>query len=369
MKATMDENQEELKPFFEDAEDNIKKISSSYGSYTKLLNNIVSSYSDILKLKSKFGKEDDIHGLNKIVDAVLTQLPFSMSRAIQKMPNIKDDELSSIQKQFDIYTDILNDAIKSYKKIIKFKQKLEKETKANAASIVISLSDIPKEMVRGISETFVNLDSKGLSKNILMFGPMMVDYYNGMKMLFDVYDKAPKDTSKYDNVINAVKGINVEISKVKNTSQFRTETQDVSKFTRSINTLDVAKAQTMTNLITALDQMARRLGGLDKLTNTLANKLAVVLDKLVRELKISAKTINQADEMQKKRHAAIKDSISKISTLLNKPVEVNVKQVQDTENPNMQYSDTSTGNGQNSAERDETPAGDNPLNSKTQSTE
>lgn len=366
MKATMDENQEELRPFFEDAEDNIKKISSSYSFYTKLLNNIVSSYSNILKLKSKFGKEDDIHGLNKIVDAVLTQLPFSMSRAIQKMPNIKDDELSSIQNQFDIYTDILNDAIKSYKKIIKFKQKLEKETKDNAASIVISLSDIPKEMVRGISETFVHLDSKGLSKNILMFGPMMVDYYNGMKMLFDVYDKAPKDTSKYDNVINAVKGINVEISKVKNTSQFRTETQDVSKFTRSINTLDVSKAQTMTNLITALDQMARRLGGLDKLTNTLANKLAVVLDKLVRELKISAKTINQADEMQKKRHAAIKDSISKISTLLNKPVEVNVKQVQDTENSNMQYSDTSTGNGQNSAERDETPAGGNPLNSQTQ---
>lgn len=365
MKATMDENQEELKPFFEDAEDNIKNISSSYSSYTKLLNNIVSSYSDILKLKSKFGKEDDIHGLNKIVDAVLTQLPFSMSRAIQKMPNIKDDELSSIQGQFDIYTDILNDAIKSYKKIIKFKQKLEKETKDNAASIVISLSDIPKEMVRGISETFAYLDTKNLSKNILMFGPMMVDYYNGMKMLFDVYDEAPKDTSKYDNVINAVKGINVEISKVKNTSQFRTETQDVSKFIRSINTLDVAKAQTMTNLITALDQMARRLGGLDKLTNTLANKLAVVLDKLVRELKISAKTINQADEMQKKRHAAIKDSISKISTLLNKPVEVNVKQVQDTENSNMQHSDTSTGGGQNSAERDETQAGDNPLNSKT----
>lgn len=365
MKATMDENQEELKPFFEDAEDNIKKISSSYSSYTKLLNNIVSSYSDILKLKSKFGKEDDIHGLNKIVDAVLTQLPFSMSRAIQKMPNIKDDELSSIQKQFDIYTDILNDAIKSYKKIIKFKHKLEKETKDNAASIVISLSDIPKEMVKGISETFVDLDSKDLSKNILMFGPMMEDYYNGMKMLFEVYDKAPKDTSKYDNIINAVKGINVEIGKVKNIPQFRAETQDVSKFIRSINTLDVAKAQTMTNLITALDQMARRLGGLDKLTNTLSNKLAVVLDKLVRELKISAKTINQADEMQKKRHAAIKDSISKISTLLNKPVEVNVKQVQDTENSTMQYSDTSTGNGQNSAERDETPAGDNPLNSKT----
>ena len=230
-------------------------------------------------------------------------------------------------------------------------------------------------MNKGIDKMFESItsinkiDDNLMNKLLNDFQGAMMQYNMGMSELFEVYDKAPKDTSKYDNVINAVKGINVEISKVKNTSQFRTETQDVSKFTRSINTLDVAKAQTMTNLITALDQMARRLGGLDKLTNTLANKLAVVLDKLVRELKISAKTINQADEMQKKRHAAIKDSISKISTLLNKPVEVNVKQVQDTENSNMQYSDTSTGNGQNSAERDETPAGDNPLNSKTQSTE
>lgn len=368
MKATMDKNQEELKPFFENAKDNAKKISSSYSSYTKLLNNIVSSYDDILKLKSKFGKKDDIHGLNKIVDAILTQLPFSMSRAIQKMPNLKDDEFSDIQKQFNAYTNILNDAIRSYEKINKFKQKLEKETKDKTANIVISLSDIPKEMVKGISETFEHLNSKNLSESMLTFGPMMKDYYDGMKMLFDVYNEAPKDTSKYDNVINAVKGINVEISRVKNTSQFRTETRDVSSFTKSINTLDMAKAQTMTNLITALDQMARRLGGLDKLTNTLANKLAVVLDKLVRELKISAKTINQADEMQKKRHAAIKDSISKISTLLNKPVEVNVKQVQDTENSNMQYGDTSTP-GQNTSDRSETPAGGNPLNSQTQSKE
>ena len=99
--------------------------------------------------------------------------------------------------------------------------------------------------------------------------------------------------------------------------------------------------------------MASRLGGLDKLTNALANKLAVVLDKLVRELQISAKTIDKADQMQKKRHEAIKESITKISTLLNKPVEVNVKQVQqdpmgedptalqDTTNNTSNKSDTS----------------------------
>lgn len=329
MKASMEDNGKDLKPFFEDAEDISKKISSSYGAYIKILNKTIDSYSDILELSSKFTKDQSIHDLNKILDSILTQLPFSMSRAIQKMPKMKDNEISSISKYFGIYLDILNDAIDSYKKINKFKEKLEKETKEKASSIVISLSDIPKQMMRGISDTFNLMSTKNLSEGIMTFGPLMMAYKSGMSMLFDVYDEAPKDTVKYDNVINAVKGINVEIANVKNTSAFKTETEDVSKFTKSINTLDLSRAQTMTNLVTALDQMARRLGGLDKLTNTLANKLAVVLDKLVRELQISAKTINKADEMQKKRHEAIKNSITTISTLLNKPVEVNVKQVQE----------------------------------------
>ena len=308
--------------------------------------------------------------LGRSIARMIATIPHAFTYAYNNNKDIisNTDTVNQISEAFVMFNDSINRMTRVYNKILGLKKKITVDDKLSFEGSIGAMNKGIDKMFESI--TYINkIDDNLINKLLNDFQGAMMQYNMGMSELFDVYDKAPKDTSKYDNVINAVKGINVEISKVKNTSQFRTETQDVSKFTRSINTLDVAKAQTMTNLITALDQMARRLGGLDKLTNTLANKLAVVLDKLVRELKISAKTINQADEMQKKRHAAIKDSISKISTLLNKPVEVNVKQVQDTENPNMQYSDTSTGNGQNSAERDETPAGDNPLNSKTQSTE
>ena len=369
VKSCFDEKTNKIKTIYEDISwtEDVKEAFNNYSDVIKICDN---SYTNILKLLSKFDKNIDMGVLGRSIARMVATIPHAFTSAYNNNKAIisNTDTVNQISEAFEMFNDAINRMTRVYNKILGLKKKITVDDKLSfEGSIGVMNKGIDKmfESITSINKIDDNLVNKLLND----FQGAMMQYNMGMSELFDVYDKAPKDTSKYDNVINAVKGINVEISKVKNTSQFRTETQDVSKFTRSINTLDVAKAQTMTNLITALDQMARRLGGLDKLTNTLANKLAVVLDKLVRELKISAKTINQADEMQKKRHAAIKDSISKISTLLNKPVEVNVKQVQDTENPNMQYSDTSTGNGQNSAERDETPAGDNPLNSKTQSSE
>ena len=369
VKSCFDEKTNKIKTIYEDISwtEDVKEAFSNYGDVIKICDN---SYTNILKLLSKFDKNIDMGVLGRSISRMIATIPLAFTSAYNNNKAIisNTDTVNQISEAFEMFNDSINRMTRVYNKILGLKKKITVDDKLSFEGSIDAMNKGIDKMFESI--TSINKIDDNLM-NILLndFQGAMMQYNMGMSELFEVYDKAPKDTSKYDNVINAVKGINVEISKVKNTSQFKTETQDVSKFTRSINTLDVAKAQTMTNLITALDQMARRLGGLDKLTNTLANKLAVVLDKLVRELKISAKTINQADEMQKKRHAAIKDSISKISTLLNKPVEVNVKQVQDTENSNMQYSDTSTGNGQNTAERDETQAGDNPLNSKTQSSE
>ena len=364
VKSCFNEKTNKIKTIYEDISwtEDVKEAFNNYGDVIKICGN---SYTNILKLLSKFDKNIDMGVLGRSISRMIATIPHAFTYAYNNNKAIisNTDTVNQISEAFEMFDDAISRMARVYNKIIGLK-KITVDDKLSFEGSIGTMNKGIDKMFESI--TSINkIDDNLMNKLLNNFQGAMIQYNMGMSELFDIYEKAPKDMSKYDNVINAVKGINVEISKVKNTSQFRTETQDVSKFTRSINTLDVAKAQTMTNLITALDKMARRLGGLDKLTNTLANKLAVVLDKLVRELKISAKTINQADEMQKKRHAAIKDSISKISTLLNKPVEVNVKQVQDTENSNMQYSDTSTP-GQNSAERDETPAGGNPLNSQTQ---
>lgn len=319
----------ELKPFFEDSEENIEKIGNSYKAYVSLIESIVKPYTSIFDLYKSMGDYNkDWENIKVMIDGMFVQLPFSIQRGINKMPvfdkESKRKSIDEVKEEYQKYIEIISTCINAYSDISKFKEKIIDASKYEIS--ITSLSEIPSEMISQISSMFTKYANAKLNEAIKDFSPSMRRYREGMFMLFDVYNEAPKSKDKYMNVLNTVKGINTEIANISNTEAFKTETEDVSKFTKSINSLDLTRTQAMTSLVNALNAMATKLGGLDKLTDALANKLALVLDKLVAELKLSAKTINKADEIQQKRHAAIKKSILEISTLINKPVEVVVQQ-------------------------------------------
>lgn len=327
--ATEDGQGKELKPFFEDSKDNIKKIGNSYKAYISLIESIVKPYTSIFDLYKSMGDYNkDWENIKVMIDGMLVQLPFSIQRGINKMPvfdkESKRKSIDKVKEEYQKYIEIISTCINAYSDISKFKEKIIDASKDEIS--ITSLSKIPSEMISQISSMFTKYANAKLNEAIKDFSPSMRRYREGMFMLFDVYNEAPKSKDKYMNVLNTVKGINTEIANISNTEAFKTETEDVSKFTKSINSLDLTRTQAMTSLVNALNAMATKLGGLDKLTDALANKLALVLDKLVAELKLSAKTINKADEIQQKRHVAIKKSILEISTLINKPVEVVVQQ-------------------------------------------
>lgn len=327
--ATEDGQGKELKPFFEDSEENIEKIGNSYKAYVSLIESIVKPYTSIFDLYKSMGDYNkDWENIKVMIDGMFVQLPFSIQRGINKMPvfdkESKRKSIDEVKEEYQKYIEIISTCINAYSDISKFKEKIIDASKDEIS--ITSLSEIPSEMISQISSMFTTYANAKLNEAIKDFSPSMRRYREGMFMLFDVYNEAPKNKDKYMNVLNTVKGINTEIANISNTEAFKTETEDVSKFTKSINSLDLTRTQAMTSLVNALNVMATKLGGLDKLTDALANKLALVLDKLVAELKLSAKTINKADEIQQKRHAAIKKSILEISTLINKPVEVVVQQ-------------------------------------------
>lgn len=319
----------ELKPFFKDSKENIKNIGNSYNAYVSLIESIVKPYTSIFDLYKSMGDYNkDWENIKVMIDGMFVQLPFSIQRGINKMPvfdkESKRKSIDEVKEEYQKYIEIISTCINAYSDISKFKEKIIDTSKDEIS--ITSLSEIPSEMISQISSMFTKYANAKLNEAIKDFSPSMRRYREGMFMLFDVYNEAPKSKDKYMNVLNTVKGINTEIANISNTEAFKTETEDVSKFTKSINSLDLTRTQAMTSLVNALNVMATKLGGLDKLTDALANKLALVLDKLVAELKLSAKTINKADEIQQKRHAAIKKSILEISTLINKPVEVVVQQ-------------------------------------------
>lgn len=355
-KATMDKDGD-LLDMFDDEAIYKDKIGPAYSKYTSLLNGAIDSYNKINELINNFSDKTNIHQLNKIVDTVITQIPFSIKRGIDKMSGIDLKTEEALGTRFGYYKTTLSTAIEVYKEINKFREDiLNNQIKEIEENPIVGLNVLQTAMLSGITEALNKFDIKMIS-NIQAFAATMNIYKIGMQSLFDVYNSAPEDQSKYVWTADAIKKVNLEIANTKNSLEFRNETKDISKFTKSINDLDVSKLSQFTSLVVALDKMAQRLGGLDKLTNTLANQLAVVLDKLVKELNESAKTIKVADEMQKKRHATIKESIKTIGDMLNRPVEVKVAQVDAKDLVNDQGGYDNGGTPANDSDPDTTPSG------------
>lgn len=334
-------NGTDLKEMFNDA-DKIETIKLAFDTYTNIISTITNVYSKAGEAFKKLGQkpEEEMHKVGKFIWYGVRQLQQTFASATYfqnaKLGGINEDmvtQMDNLKSIFDKYKDSINEIFEIYTEAGKLSKNLasiiiERKTKDDESTNVIdTISNEINRMITGTMTNLRSVDARIMTMTTRSFQSSMEAYNKGMKVLFDVYNSAPEDMRKYDNVIKAIKRVNFQIESVGNTDNFKAETYEMSMFTHSINSINTQKAHTMQDLITAIEQMAVRLGGLDKLTDALANKLAVVLDKLVRELKESAKTINKADEMQKKRQDAIKKSITTINQLMAKPINVEVKQL------------------------------------------
>lgn len=365
---------DELLPMFDDA-DNIETLKSAFDTYTNIISAITKVYSKASDDFKKLGQkpEEEMHKVGKFIWYAVRQLQQTFASATYyqnaKLGGISDDmvtQMDNLKSIFEKYKDSVNEIFEVYTEAGKLSKNLasvmieEKSNDDTSTGIIDAISSKINRMITGTMTNLRSIDARIMTMTTKSFQTSMEAYNRGMKVLFDVYNSAPEDMRKYDNVINAIKRVNFQIESVGNTDNFKAETYEMSMFTHSINSINIQKAHTMQDLITAIEQMAVRLGGLDKLTDALANKLAVVLDKLVRELKESAKTINKADEMQKKRQDAIKKSITTINQLMSKPINVEVKQLpMDNQNP---------GGGALPSPEGQKPTSDNPPAGNTSDT-
>ena len=107
---------------------------------------------------------------------------------------------------------------------------------------------------------------------------------------------------------------------------FSQHEQILSKYVKSINTIDIKKVNSLTNLINSMNILAFKMGNIDKLTKVLADQISTVLKKLTEQLAIAAQTIKDAEKLQKFRENSIRKSINEISNLLAQTMKVEISQ-------------------------------------------
>ena len=119
----------------------------------------------------------------------------------------------------------------------------------------------------------------------------------------------------------------------------------LEKFIKSVNTIKLLNMSSLNKFVTSLNQLANKMGNLDKLTEAIANKLSKVLEKLVERLVHAEQTIIKADEIQKRRHELIQKSVKEVSELMKQPMTIEVQAMSNSSAEATPGADSST-NGQ-----------------------
>lgn len=133
----------------------------------------------------------------------------------------------------------------------------------------------------------------------------------------------------YNIMITGLDGLITKIATIPKEDNFKTHVELLERYVKAINKIDLSRIISLNNLGITLNTLATKMGNLDKLTESLANKLAIVLNRLVAELKHAEKTIDNAKKLQEKRHKLIKEATDEVKSIMNQKMLVEIKQVQD----------------------------------------
>ena len=109
-------------------------------------------------------------------------------------------------------------------------------------------------------------------------------------------------------------------------TNFSGQTAQVDKFVKVVNSVKLANLQNLNTFVKSLNELARRMGNLDKLTDAISNRLSVVLKELVNRLIESKKTIELSNVMHEERKKFINNSVQTIREIMNKPMVVEIVQ-------------------------------------------
>lgn len=229
---------------------------------------------------------------------------------ITTIPNVIDelskDSIISNPKQFEKSTNKILDTYKHVQNLL-----------STCIGVYVDAYERTKDIV---AEDLHN-------KIITLLVSIPTDINNQLVNLPDI------DKNKLNNSLESLKGIREQIEDAVKLENYSQRIDDFNNYIKTVNDLDITKADKLVSLMDAMNRMASNLGNLEKFTDVLANKVTTVMSHVATSLDNSAKTINTAKKLQEDRHDKIKDALKQLRDLMNKPLKVDVTHQQD-ENSN-----------------------------------
>lgn len=314
-----------------------ENMKTSYSKFSDVIEEIIGSYDSINKIEYDDKKINSMKHTIKLMILSLCNvitdkdiLNLLDSEIFKNNKKSDKNKLSVIASAFEEFNEIIEEVSTAYDSINKSLSNLG--VKDNDTTVITTITSNLNTMISKLSES-ITLNTISLdAEKVNSFSANVSSFYSSIETLTRAYKLIPDDLSNYDNVVKAMGGINSKITEIPNLDQFNAEQKALENYVITLNNLDLTKVQTLSNLMSVMNELATKLGSLDKFTNVLNNKISATLNNLASQIKTSGDIINKADELQKKRHEAIKASIKEIQDIMDKKliVEVNHNEIQST---------------------------------------
>jgi len=343
----------EINTTFKAAKSYIKELETLFKEekFVNRLTQIIVNIGTILGLFNGMNNFDKIflgenNGLNSFSE--LDNIMFTTGFEEGNFTENKDIEyeIKKLTSKLSLYTDFINDVLV---KLINVGDLTN--------SMQITDYSVVNETVMGFFGAISLIESQvsgSNSDNVAVISEMISGYANALNELIDTSIKAAGvQKGTFDSLVNGIISINISLNSIniRSYALFKLQNVELAKFVKTINAIQPKNITNLNKFVTSLNELAKRLGNLDKLTDAIANRLSVVLEELVSQLVHAETTIMEADKIQERRHELIKDAVAEVSTLMQQPMVVEVQNVSSasTETPSNDSSNNSSNSSSNSS--------------------
>jgi len=313
--------------------DNEDKLIDSFNSSSRIINNLFENIVEINKqfdkvgnikvneikksmqdIKSIIDEFDDLFNMNKTIESKASSLSLNIAGFTLGGVSLRNtkNNLRSLEDEYSLIQKKLNLIINISKKTIQLGELQSSFGIDQYENIFYGISLLYKSIMNSENVTMVQIRRLSLIKNVIR------------QLLNDVYDAPPFELFKI--LADGIEYIYSVTAKIQSIANFKTHTEWLQKYIKSINELNEINLSSLIEFVTAVDKLSQRLGDLDKLTDAIGNKLAAVLYELVNELHKADVSINNAHKLQEKRKQLIQESLDKVRGLMSQHMIVEISQ-------------------------------------------
>ena len=315
----------DLKKAIEGIVDASKELNKLYTSVSTLQDTITSNKKNTDAFIRKIAVNDSKEQQYAIVNSLMA-ITAVFSAVVD---NVDKEELSSnasdiktIAKDVDTFTDGFGDILKSLTKAMQSTNSFVSVDRSALGNLQAVLNEYKNSMLKMVT-VFKGIGSASMRD--------IADTTMYQDRAFNLLIRTAQNASNaggggYSILAKGILEIAEAEAQLGQNQTFAQHAAIMERYVQTINAVKVGNLDRLNNFAISLNNLAEKLGNVDKLTHALAVQLTGVLNRLVKEIERAEKTINNADKMQVRRFDMIKKSVKDVQKIMDKKLVVEVNQ-------------------------------------------